>query len=112
MPDDSSDLPWYSVRCVFQTRSGDGFAYEERVTLWQSDGIDEAIAMAETEAGGHAEETKAEYTGMAQAYWLPAPPSTGTQVFSLVRESELDSDDYLDQFFDTGREAQSRWTEE
>ena len=111
MPDDSSDLPWYSVRCVFQTRSGDGFSYEERVTLWQSDGIDEAIAMAEIEAGGHAEATRAEYTGMAQAYWLPAPPSTGTQVFSLVRESELESDDYLDQFFDTGREAQGRWTE-
>jgi hypothetical protein len=112
MPDDSSDLPWYSVRCVFQTRSGDGFAYEERVTLWQSDSIDEAIAMAEAEAAAHAEETRAAYTGMAQAYWLPVPPSTGTQVFSLVRESELESDDYLDQFFDTGREAQSRWTEE
>jgi hypothetical protein len=112
MPDDSPDLPWYSVRCVFQTPSGDGFAYEERVTLWQSDGIDEAIAMAEFEAGRHAEETRAEYTGMAQAYWLPAPPASGTQVFSLVRESELESDDYLDQFFDTGREAQSRWTAE
>jgi hypothetical protein len=48
---------------------------------------------------------------MAQAYWLLTPPSSGSPVFCLVRESELDSDEYLDQFFDTGREAQGRWTE-
>ena len=111
MTDEASDPKWFSVRCVFQSRVDGGFAYEERVTLWQADGIDDAIGLAETEAGAHAEAGDVEYTGMAQAYWLVTPPASGSEVFSLVRESELDSDEYLDRFFDTGREAQGRWTE-
>jgi hypothetical protein len=109
--DEPPDPKWFGVRCVFQSPAGDGYAYEERVTLWQAEGIDEAIALAETEAAAHEEAGGAEYTGMAQAYWLLTPPSSGSPVFCLVRESELDSDEYLDQFFDTGREAQGRWTE-
>jgi hypothetical protein len=110
MPDNSSQ--WYSVRCVFQSPTEDGFAYEERVTLWQAKDIDDAIALAETEAIAYEKEMKAEYTGMAQAYWLFAPPKNGMEVFSLVRQSQLASDDYLDRFFDTGDESQGRWTEE
>ena len=30
----------------------------------------------------------------------------GEEVFSLLRQSDLDPDDYLDQFFDTGDEHQ------
>jgi hypothetical protein len=111
MPDKANRPKWYGVRCVFQSPSGDGFAYEERVTLWRAGDIDEAIALAENEATEHAKDQKVEYTGMAQAYWLLVPPASGKPVFSLVRESELDSDTYLDRFFDTGQEVQGRWEE-
>jgi hypothetical protein len=53
-----------------------------------------------------------EYTGLAQAYWLVDEPTNGTEVFALVRESALETDDYLDRFFDTGNERQGRWAEE
>ena len=102
MPNDPSEPEWYSVRCVFQSQSEQGFAYEERVTLWRADSIDEAIALAETEATEYVKERTAEYTGLAQAYWLFGTPSNGSEVFSMVRESALGSDDYLDRFFDTG----------
>jgi hypothetical protein len=33
-------------------------------------------------------------------------------VFALVRDSSLDTDEYLDRFFDTGQERQGRWAED
>ena len=36
--------------------------------------------------------------------------TSGAEVFSLARDSELASDEYLDSFFDTGTERQSSWT--
>ena len=68
--------------------------------------------MAEAEAAEHATELDLEYTGLAQAYWLFDEPSHGTEVFALIRESGLETDDYLDRFFDTGHERQGRWAEE
>jgi hypothetical protein len=112
MSDESSGPQWYSVRCIFQSPSDSGTAYEERVTLWQAADIDTAIEMAEAEAAEHATELDLEYTGLAQAYWLFEEPSNGTEVFALIRESPLETDDYLDRFFDTGHERQGRWAEE
>ncbi len=103
-PDQS---PWYTVRCVFRSEADDGHVYEERITLWRAGGLDEAIALAETEAAEYAQIGQVEYLGLAQAYWLQTPPDGGAEVFSLMRESDLDADDYLDQFFDTGRERQA-----
>ncbi|HXQ59746.1 MAG TPA: hypothetical protein VN799_06595 [Acidimicrobiales bacterium] len=104
---ESDPSPWYSVRCVFRSDSEDGHLYEERITLWRAENLDEAIALAEEDATGYAERVDVEYLGLAQAYWLPSPPDAGAEVFSLLRESGLDPDDYLDHFFDTGRERQA-----
>ena len=112
MSDDSSDRQWYSVRCVLQAQSDRGFRYEERVTLWQAVGIDDAIGLAEAEVVAYAQGHQVEYTGLAQAYGLVGAPSSGTVAFSLVRGSELGSDDYLDRFFDTGQEVQGGWADE
>jgi hypothetical protein len=101
------EAQWYSVRCIFRSGADDGSLYEERVTLWHADDLDGAIALAEREAADYAEEHDVELLGLAQAYWLPDPPGNGAEVFSLLRESDLDPDAYLDQFFDTGRERQA-----
>jgi hypothetical protein len=37
---------------------------------------------------------------------LPEPPADGAEVFSLIRESELNPAEYLDSHFDTGLEHQ------
>ena len=107
MPTAPSAPRWYSVRCVFGSKGDKGFAYEERLTLWHTDTFDHAIESAETEAASYAAETGSEYLGLAQVCQLGHHLTSGTEVFTLIRDSALPSDEYLDAFFDTGTERQS-----
>lgn len=79
-------------------------------TLRQATDADEAIAQAEAEALEYAtmiEEAPTEYLGLAHAYALFDPPNQdGSEVFSLIRDSNLDAENYLDTLFDTGQEHQ------
>ena len=80
------------------------------MTIWRARSFDDAIAEAETDAAAYAGDpvdTGNEYLGLLQVYAMPEPPAHGAEVFSLIRDSELDADAYLDQFFDTGRERQN-----
>ncbi|MGW6916112.1 hypothetical protein ACWGB8_20180 [Kitasatospora sp. NPDC054939] len=100
-------MDWYAVRCVFGwNATDDGKTYEERTTLWQAPSADEAIALAEAEAGTYAADNEFAYLGLAQSFRLFDAPGSGVEVFSLVRDSPLEPDDYLDAFFDTGTEYQ------
>jgi hypothetical protein len=103
--DHNESLSWYSVRCVFLT---DSDVYEERITLWTTDAIDEAILKAQKEAAEYAGQIEAVFLGIAQAYKLEDAPSDGAEVFSLIRESDLEPDAYLNHFFDVGGEYQQR----
>jgi len=96
-------MEWFAVRCIFEADQG---LYEERVILWRAEDFDQAIALAEAEAAEHGEIVESKYLGLAQAYRLFEDPEEGAEVFSLMRESDLPSDEYLTQFFDTGRERQ------
>lgn len=108
--DDPPVEPWYAVRCVIAfSDGGPTSTYEERITLWRAPSADEAIEMAEAEAAGYAESLEhAEYTGFAQSFnlFVGGAVGHGDEVFSLMRDSELDTEDYLDAFFDTGAEHQ------
>ncbi|MGH9093133.1 MAG: hypothetical protein ACRDZR_17410 [Acidimicrobiales bacterium] len=96
---------WFGVRCIFRWSGAP--TYEERITLWQADSLDHAIARAEDDAAAYAERLGSEYLEIAQAYWIgPERPEQGSEVFSLMRDSDLEPDDYLDAFYDTGRERQ------
>lgn len=113
---------WYAVRCVFVASENKPWGpadlkpgeadYDERVTLWQADSADAAIALAEVEAEEHAEMLECEYTGLAQSYLCAADPGQGVEVFSLIRRSDLEPDANLDRFFDTGDEFQRSVTTE
>jgi pentatricopeptide repeat protein len=105
--------PWHSVRCLFEVDSGrhedtDPRTYEERVTIWQADSFDAAIALAETEAAEYAETVNCRYLGLAQAYAMEGEPRHGAEVYSLMRDSDLPPHSYLDKFFDSGMERQGR----
>jgi hypothetical protein len=96
---------WFAVRCIFQWPEDE--AYEERITLWHASSFDAAVALAEDEANDYAQERDFAYLGLAQAYKLdPAKVGHGTEVFSLLRDSDLRPDDYLSTYFDTGAERQ------
>jgi hypothetical protein len=99
---------WYGVRFLFQhgPADADGTAYEERITVWRAGSFNEAIELAEAEAAEYAELVGASDLGLVQAYVLPEPPGQGAEVFSLIRDSGLTADDYIDRFFDTGGERQ------
>lgn len=105
------DSSWYAVRCAFRSVVEVGTTtYEERITLWQADSAEEAIERAEAEAEEYAasiDQAEVEYIGLAQCFHLFDEPGDGAEVFSLMRDSDLDPDDYLDAFFDTGDEHQS-----
>jgi hypothetical protein len=98
-------LPWFSVRCVFRLSDG---LYEERVTIWEADDFDHAIQLAEEEATIYAANATATFLGFAQAFKIAEPPQSGVEVFSLLRDSELEPDEYLSRFFDTGSEREEK----
>jgi Polyketide cyclase / dehydrase and lipid transport len=97
---------WYSVRCLFRWQGWEGRPYEERITLWRARSPAHAIELAEGEAGEYADGEAIEFLGFSQAYALRAESGigAGAEVFSLLRGSDLAPEDYIDHFFDTGRE--------
>ena len=100
---------WTAVRCIFRSTAANGTqVYEERITLWQEADSDRAIAAAQREADTYAADVDAEFVGLAQAYVLADIPGHGAEVFSLMRDNDLDPDAYVDRFFDTGTERQER----
>ncbi|MEU4624889.1 hypothetical protein AB0G04_33570 [Actinoplanes sp. NPDC023801] len=95
---------WFSVRCVFRLDAEDPATYEERVTVWKAASFAEAVALAEADAVDYATDVDGEYLGLAQAYAMADELGHGAEVFSLLRDSSLEPDDYMDAFFDTGSE--------
>ena len=103
---------WFGVRTIYEVLSGEPRLYEERVTVWQAQSLDEAIDLAIAEAYEYVEEAPGtiRYLGIAQGYstFLPdGPLASGGEVFSLMRSSELGADAYIDRFFSTGTERES-----
>lgn len=96
---------WFSVRCVFDHGNG---LYEERLTIWQAGSFEAAVELAEVEAREYGEMLDATYVGLAQAYALAEDQlRPATEVFSLMRASNLPADAYVARFFDTGTERQA-----
>lgn len=107
-------MPTYTVRSVIRwaPRSDQKlkFIYEERITAWNAESLDEAIELAEVEANRYATKEKFWALSLFQGYWLFDDVGCipqGAEVFSLLRESDLEPDAYLDTFFDTGEERQT-----
>lgn len=103
----------FSVRCLFRWTPIPSekvkYAYEERITLWQADSFDTAIGLAEQEARQYAAKSGFEFLNFCQTYELAERIEVhGAEVFSLIRESDLEPSDYIDAFFDTGLERQER----
>ena len=79
--------------------------FEERITVWHAASADDAIALAESEATEYADGI-GRYLGLAQSSEMSDEPRIGTEIYSLIRTSDLADDAYLTAFFDTGSEHQ------
>jgi hypothetical protein len=100
---------WYAVRCIFGHPDNSGrYAYEERITIWRARSMASAIELAEAEAGEYVEDSPARYLGFAQCFSIWDRPRDGGEVFSLIRLSDLNPEQYLDKYFDTGDEFESK----
>lgn len=81
--------------------------YEERITVWMAGSFEEAIAKAEREANRYASKGSGfVYLDIAQAYRMVDRPKEGAEVYSLLRESYLQADEYIDRYFMTGSERE------
>ncbi len=101
--------PWFSVRCLFshssQADPDDGNLYEERITLWKSETWDEAYRLAKEEALKYARESGAEFIEATDSFHLfGKDQESGAEVWSLMRGSQLDPENYRDSFLCTNRE--------
>lgn len=95
---------WVTVRGIVRFRIDENTVYEERATLWRTSSLDEAIVLAEAESREYAEATDGVDSGFFQAYLLADAPEHGSEVFSLMRVSQEETDAYITRFFDTGLE--------
>lgn len=86
--------------------------------MWDAQDFEAAHILARDEAKAHSKFLDdGSVLDLFQIYWMfdeptqrPGVVSTlhGAEVFSLIRESELDPPEYLRSFFDTGLELESR----
>ena len=104
-------MQWFTVRTVVHRR--DERVYQERITLWRRATAADAAEAALVERSEYAADEGAVDCGLAQVFepygddvaGLRAA-AEGCEIFSLVRQSDLEPGPYLDTFFDTGREQQ------
>jgi hypothetical protein len=96
---------WYSARTVYEhDEPGDGL-FEERIVLVRAADFDEAMSRAEDEAKKYAEAVGGTYTGYVSVFELAEEAiGDGSEVFSLMRDSDLTADEYIDHFYSTGSE--------
>lgn len=105
---------WFSARCIFEYATDrDGqrhITYEERIIVLRANDLDDAIRRGESEATEYAEEgSGVAYTGFIDVYHLvDSKIEDKTEVFSLMRDSALDREEYIDRFFDTSSELAQR----
>jgi hypothetical protein len=99
---------WFSARTVYEhDKPGDGL-FEERIVLLRAGDFEEALERAEAEALRYAEQVGGTYTGYASVFEIAEEQlGDGSEVFSLMRDSDLEADDYIDHFFATGDERQA-----
>lgn len=99
------DSRWYAVRSIWRhdapSTSSSRHTYEERILLFLAMDENDAIAKSEREA----KQYDGQCIGYHMAYEIDdGPLGSGHELFSLMRDSDLSPEEYLDRFHDTGAE--------
>ena len=101
--------PFYAALCVFRhnhldPKPGKKYLYEDRIILIHAVSVDDAIKKAELEAIEYAD-FHSEYLEFVNVYHLSDHIlHHGSELYSTMRSSDLDPEDYIDHFHDSGFE--------
>lgn len=101
--------PFYAAKCIFrhdqfEPRGDKVYVYEERIVLVQAKDLESAIEKAEKDAFEYANSGTVylEYVNVFNLYEYIL--HNGSELYSEMRSSDLGSEEYIDQFYDTGYE--------
>jgi hypothetical protein len=96
--------PWYAVRSLLFDKQGGH--YEERTVLFNASSPEEAIKLAEEEVAQYCEDLESvESAGYLDTFHIfGSEIGSGTEIFSLIRTTDMDRDEYIDRFLDSGLE--------
>ena len=99
---------WFAAKTVYRWRpiENSESLFEERVVLFEAGSFEEAVARAEMEAQEYcADSPDKVYLGYVNVFRLfDDAVGDRVEVYSLVRESDLSDQEYLDHFYDTCKE--------
>jgi len=100
---------WYGAKTIFSVNQnavkGAMNLYEERIVLVKAASFDEAILEAEKEAQYYAGKNDMKYLEYVNVFKLEDERiKNKIEVFSLMRDSKLSPKEYIDKYFDTGKE--------
>ncbi|NKF49093.1 DUF4288 domain-containing protein [Shewanella sp. WXL01] len=111
----SNHEPFYAAKCVFRHHQlapidGKKYVYEERIILIHAESMDDAIEKTESEANQYAD-SGSEYLEYINVFHLfDYILHHGSEVYSEIRSSDLDPEDYINQFYDSGSEHTEKYT--
>ena len=96
--------PWFSVRSLFFDEENG--SYEERTILISATDHDDAIEQAEKEAKQYSASIGGIiYVGYSDSFHIFGEEiKSGTEIFSLIRKTDLAADEYINRFLDSGME--------
>lgn len=103
-------MEWYGAKAIFMhsdlAKNGSSTVYEERIVVLRAQSLDQAITRAEAAAAKYVRGLKGcKYIGFVDVFHMyEARIEEGTEVFSLMRDSRLKPKQYLDRFYDSGKE--------
>lgn len=105
----TDSLRWFAVRSVYQSPSPaddsvERYSYEERLVLFRAESAADAIRQAEAEAAVYTKTGPSHSLGYFETYDIEDEIGPGAEVFSLIRDSSLEDEEYLGRHFDTGLE--------
>lgn len=111
MSDEVEKLKRYSVRSAAEwpakKDTPNEHIYEERIVLFKATSFDDAIKLAEIENAQYCKLSGFKPLELYQCFEIDSEPNDHSEVFSLIRRSELNGKQYLDSFFDTTNEQQT-----
>jgi hypothetical protein len=111
----SNHEPYYAAKCIFRHSQFDAkddkkYVYEDRIILIHADSMEDAIVKAEEEAKEYSD-SGTEYLEYVNVFHLfDYILHHGSEVYSETRSSDLEPDDYINHFHDSGFEHCGKYT--